>query len=700
MTWQPADAARYDAVASDTVPYDAVPYDATVQPDAAAPTPPAPTGVAASGDIPLWAIALGWELRRGRQVILHGEVNDRYWLWDEPAPFRLVVAEYLVATGARVVGWWDPVDGLTFPVEGHAEAFTRLRLALATGEDEHVRRPPGPADEPEPAGPGGAVFDERAVEGAAGGDGTRRGARRAAVREATHDALAPDRQAVVPPGLVEVISLVRRVAASRLEATAFVFQDIDAVLSPADPDTPRTYLQLRAAMADAVVPDGARGEPPVRRNAVLAVTGDLSRIPDWFHTEDPRVTALQVRRPDQAERRLWMRMLRGQFRDLDPDRDVEPLVGATDGLAAWELDALARTSVIRGVPAAKPARLLDALRLNVRSNPWEKLDRATVAASDRILGAQVLGQQAAVDAVADALMAAYTGVDFGTSGLSRPRGVFFFVGPTGVGKTELAKSVSRLLFGDDASLARFDMSEYSQPQTAERLAGAPPGYVGFEQGGELTRRVQERPFSVLLFDEIEKADPSLMDKFLQILEDGRLTDGRGRTAYFSQTLIIFTSNIGSKTVAELAPDSPDGPSYDLLREHFTGAVEEHFQGIGRPEIFGRLRGGVVVFDMLRPHHVAGIADRLLGQLAESVLERQRVELVPDRESVQAWIQERMRRPNNAKYGGRQIRTELEVLRRAVVRHLVEHPAEPGARLGAGVDPGGTPWVADLGRAGS
>jgi ATP-dependent Clp protease ATP-binding subunit ClpA len=137
-------------------------------------------------------------------------------------------------------------------------------------------------------------------------------------------------------------------------------------------------------------------------------------------------------------------------------------------------------------------------------------------------------------------------------GLSaRPRGVLFFAGPTGVGKTEMAKSIAEIVFGDESAYLRFDMSEFSAEHSGDRLIGAPPGYVGYDQGGELTNAMREQPFRVVLFDEIEKAHNRILDKFLQVLEDGRLTDGRGDTVYFSESLIIFTSNAG---VSRKLPD--------------------------------------------------------------------------------------------------------------------------------------------------
>jgi ATP-dependent Clp protease ATP-binding subunit ClpB len=216
---------------------------------------------------------------------------------------------------------------------------------------------------------------------------------------------------------------------------------------------------------------------------------------------------------------------------------------------------------------------------------------------------RVIGQEFVIDAVLDTLFTAKVGITLGRrSGSSRPRGVFFFVGPTGVGKTELAKALAELLFGDEASYARFDMSEYQQEHAAERLAGAPPGFVGFEQGGQLTERVRRQPFSVILFDEIEKAHPKVMDKFLQVLEDGRLTDGRGLTAHFGDTLLIFTSNIGASRLP--CADNGDLPDYAGVREHFKREVERKFVEINRLELLGRLGQfdqDILAFDVLRPN---------------------------------------------------------------------------------------------------
>ena len=185
-----------------------------------------------------------------------------------------------------------------------------------------------------------------------------------------------------------------------------------------------------------------------------------------------------------------------------------------------------------------------------------------------------------------------------------PQGILFFAGPTGVGKTELAKSLAEVLFGAEDAYIRFDMSEFSAEHSEARLIGAPPGYIGHAAGGELTNAVRERPFSVLLFDEIEKAHPRILDKFLQILDDGRLTDGGGNTVYFSESLIIFTSNIGSS---------------EAIAHHFTHVLQ-------RPELLSRIGDNIVVFESISPEVGAQLAERYLDAVIETVRLRRGVRL--------------------------------------------------------------------------
>ena len=197
------------------------------------------------------------------------------------------------------------------------------------------------------------------------------------------------------------------------------------------------------------------------------------------------------------------------------------------------------------------------------------------------LGKRVVGQAEAVRAVSDAVRRARAGI----SDENQPTGSFLFLGPTGVGKTELAKALAEFLFDDERAMVRIDMSEYSEKHSVARLVGAPPGYVGYDQGGQLTEAVRRRPYTVVLFDEVEKAHPDVFDTLLQVLDDGRLTDGQGRTVDFRNTILVLTSNLGS--TGGLVLDEAQ------RRTHVMEAVQRHF----KPEFLNRL-DDVVIFHAL------------------------------------------------------------------------------------------------------
>jgi ATP-dependent Clp protease ATP-binding subunit ClpA len=276
-------------------------------------------------------------------------------------------------------------------------------------------------------------------------------------------------------------------------------------------------------------------------------------------------------------------------------------------------------------------------KVGALDNPWrrdylrDKIRRARSALEER-----VKGQHQATTKAVDILMRTVMGLTGaqGRAGSGRPRGVLFFAGPTGVGKTELAKTLTQLIFGDERAYIRFDMSEFAEEHTGARLLGAPPGYIGFDAGGELTGAVRERPFSLILFDEIEKAHPRILDKFLQILEDGRLTDGRGDTAYFSEAIIVFTSNLGiyvddaqGRRVQNVRPDDP----YEVVEARVRGAIGDHFKyRLSRPEILNRIGDNIVVFNFIGPEVATRIFAGMLDNVVKRVAEEHHLALeIPD-----------------------------------------------------------------------
>lgn len=229
-----------------------------------------------------------------------------------------------------------------------------------------------------------------------------------------------------------------------------------------------------------------------------------------------------------------------------------------------------------------------------------------------MLSKRVVGQKEAVEAVSTAVRRARAGLQ----DPHRPIGSFIFLGPTGVGKTELTKALASFLFDDDTALVRLDMSEYMEKHSVARLIGAPPGYVGYEEGGALTEAVRRRPYQVVLFDEIEKAHPDVFNVLLQVLDDGRLTDGQGRTVDFRNTLIIMTSNLG----AEYLVNQPDGQDSEAVREEVMGVVRAHF----RPEFLNRV-DEIVLFHRLRREQMGAIVD-IQAKRLEKLLEERKIAL--------------------------------------------------------------------------
>ncbi len=427
------------------------------------------------------------------------------------------------------------------------------------------------------------------------------------------------------------------------------------------------------------------GQQAGMRNALVMVAPVLGQVPAWLYREHPLVQVVGVGRPDRPDREAFLRRQWAGFHGAvgeEPSGDVLDAFSAlTDGMSFWDLEALRLASHHERIAVSDTRKLLDVFRHGAREDPWEQLSVEVLGQARQRLTRSVVGQDAAVDAVLDVLTMARGGIGLdGARPSPRPKGVLFFVGPTGVGKTELAKAVTELVFHDPTAFARFDMSEYAQEHAAERLTGAPPSYIGYEAGGQLTNRMKEQPFSLVLFDEVEKAHPRILDRFLQILDDGRLTDGLGDTVHFSQAFIIFTSNIGSTRVERMADGSERvvsavDPSLGAaeLGEHYRLAVREHFLRIGRPELLGRIgEERVIAFDRLRQAHIEAILGKFLQGINDSALDKYRVEVAFDRTLMELGCRECCR-PAIIALGGRGIRNfvqsrVLAPVNRAVLAH--------------------------------
>ena len=286
-------------------------------------------------------------------------------------------------------------------------------------------------------------------------------------------------------------------------------------------------------------------------NSLIMIVDKYNDIPAWVYLNNPNLRTISVCVPDRNTRRLYLENLYGELApfQLLSDEEYDPgkqFVAETEGLQLQELRQILQLAYRKDI---KPESINLAFRLykyGVLDDPWENLENDILVHIESKLEERVKGQDEAIGKVKTVVTRAVKGLSgLQHSGAShKPKGILFFAGPTGVGKTETAKALAESIFGDENACIRFDMSEYRLEQSDQKLFGAPPGYVGYEGGGQLTNAVKNRPFSVILFDEIEKASPTILDKFLQILEDGRMTDNQGNTVYFGETIIIFTSNIG------------------------------------------------------------------------------------------------------------------------------------------------------------
>ena len=620
--------------------------------------------------------------------LLHGNVYDLFlyptmydgtYRWGY-YPLRTLLHRFFSEQEYRAVVFYDSVDGLSFMSDDEQKNFeSALRntttRASATGADSSAAsnyNPEGSAQAPTSTEGRSRLNRMRDFEAAL-----------QRIRRALESSSLP---------LAVVIDHASRLVTSPKHLSS---------------EERRQFINLLKCVQIAAMRGGGRN-----KNHVLVLVCDrLSDLPSWLYLYHPLAKPLQIDLPEEQERRYFFEINGEGFFVSENDTvglpgdgaaHIQKAVDLTRGLSNYELECLRLVSTQEGIPLYKPKHLVERYKFGVVESAWDRLrqdeGRQKLSSAEKILSRRVKGQEAAVRAVVDIIKRAASGLSgiHHSASAHKPKGILFFAGPTGVGKTELAKALAELLFGDENACVRFDMSEYAQEHSDQRLLGAPPGYVGYEEGGQLTNKVKESPFSVLLFDEIEKAHPKLMDKFLQILEDGRMTDSKGETIYFSETVIIFTSNIGayvdvpigdgrtfvrrpnilpyswyctdceSYLVEEERPagcrcggkvlEQRETP-YRLVKERILKALEEHFkQKLGRPEIYNRIGNNFVVFDYIRPPIIKQILEKMLENIRKELREKQSLELKLE-EPVYDYLCDKA--SNNIQDGGRGIGNLVE-----------------------------------------
>lgn len=391
-------------------------------------------------------------------------------------------------------------------------------------------------------------------------------------------------------------------------------------------------------------------------NSLLLVVDKYNDIPAWVYLNNPNLRTISVCVPDRVTRRLYLENLYGElalFQQLSQEdsESGKQFVAETEGLQLQELRQILQLAHKKNISPQEISLAFRLYKYGVLDDPWENLENDILIHIESKLEERVKGQDEALRKVKAVVTRAVKGLSgLQHSGAShKPKGILFFAGPTGVGKTETAKALAESIFGDENACIRFDMSEYRLEQSDQKLFGAPPGYVGYEGGGQLTNAVKNRPFSVILFDEIEKASPTILDKFLQILEDGRMTDNQGNTVYFGETIIIFTSNIGLTkedpdlqnafrstphripTISIEDPITEDTPEFRArVTAMLTEGVKSYFNDNGRPELLNRLgEDNIVVFQFINKHDAEKICDYKLSKICKTIKAEKNIEVLVD-----------------------------------------------------------------------
>ena len=589
-------------------------------------------------------------LFRDRHPVLHGNTDDLVRIGGEWMSLADALTHGLRADDVDLVGRLNVSDGLTF---GDPEENTRFH-ELAQRRPSSAATISASADPESRARSAFAQLDAR--------DGTDPAGDRGASLTAVGSAMqaGSDRLALI------------------VDAPDLFFQDPSH--APASERRLLGELRRLALLAHE------------RKHHLLFMLRCDTPPPAWLVRSVPRLEPVVIPLPDREERLLRLRADASRFdrgSELSADRREErcqELAALTDGLTLHETASLGATSRIEKISLDEPRRLVAIARFGRRDVPLS-ITRERARTAPDTLRRRLDGQDGAISAVTRALRAAASGIDAASDAQGSRRKPLFtlvFAGGTGVGKTELAKAVAELVFADERALVRFDMSEFQQEHEVARLIGAPPGYIGHNAGGQLTRAVAGSPSTLLLFDEIEKAHPRILDLFIHVIDDGRLTDGNGQTVDFTGTGIIFTTNLGAEIVYRRMSEGDPSYGYEELAREVRAEIEAAL----RPELVGRLQQGIVVFDALSPATVAGIARKSLERVVLSAKRQAQLEIELDEADLVELVERELEGRGGAGgmtralvTGGRAIEAVVaETVAGALQEWIVENDPPAGTRL--------------------